>query len=335
MLDTIAIYRDAWEIGFLDSRRVILGRLANVKYETSEDGVSSIRGTIGGNMQVFVTDGRIEIIGSIGKFYKGKPLYKLSQRENIRAVAALGSALGVDVSNWAVSRVDYAENLIMLKTPKTYISQLGCHKGAKASTLGNGTTKRYDGNGWKFQLYDKVEELQRNGERKKIPKGMNVLRVELQMYGSGIRAAFGADGLRLGMLAKADICKELQRRWWQHYQSIYKRTKQINKTKLMEGVKTLKDAKNISAFALVHYYGGVDKLEEHLKMLCKNGQMSAKAKCDTMKWVRAAVKKVCGIGMTGSDTGADMREMDKKIDGYIKRAKAKTKDAKPTTTRTK
>ncbi len=198
MFDTVNMYLPGRKGEFADVPKRLENCQARTNAVTGE--LQSYEGKIGG-LNIRITRACLWIEKSLWKYAKGNNLTPFTRRETKDAIMQLSEALGVNIAEARVSRLDTAMNVILSRTPPEYFRLLGhspCYKtrsftrggaleytgsdvdSAQPEILNPGTlyfeTKRRT-----LCLYDKKGQM--HVEREEIPAAYdaaNVLRFELR-----------------------------------------------------------------------------------------------------------------------------------------------------------
>lgn len=223
-----------------DEKIYMSGKLNNFKVNLSESGAS--------------------FKGSLAKYFLSDNFSTLTRSDTARAIEQMANEIHLPVALSKVSRIDFAQNLLMDYEPEAYYNYLGQSnhykrvKYDKSVAYTNGR-RRYK------TFYNKIAE----GRAKKmiIPdvwKSQNVLRYELR-YTSRLPKEFNVAEVTASSLANEKFYMELCDRWYSEYEAINK----INSINLnLNEMKSEKDFyKQLELFAI--HTIGQDKLMEAIE----------------------------------------------------------------------
>ena len=144
-----------------------------------EDGRVWITGTLENTFKVSILEQGVSLKGSLAKFYMGDNFHTLTRADSARAIEKMADELGLPVGQAKVSRIDFAENLLMEYKPEAYYPYLGECRDYKRLTQPHSV---YWCNGNRTKLiYNKVAEVKdKKGVLPEVWRGQNVLRYEMR-----------------------------------------------------------------------------------------------------------------------------------------------------------
>jgi hypothetical protein len=172
------------------------------------------------SLKVSVSDSRVKISGSsLCKYYLGDNFKTMTRGDTQRAIESISDRLHLPFDRANVTRIDFAQNLIMKYPESVYYPYLGESQYYRRLEQDNGIY--YNNNKRQLLFYGKEHE--QKAKREPIPelyKDQNVLRYELR-YRQRIGKEFGQP-VTAGLLYNEAFYRGLVKRWRDEYQAIQK-----------------------------------------------------------------------------------------------------------------
>ena len=255
------------------------------------------------SLKVSISDNRVKIYNSsICKYYLGDNFKTLSKGDTKRAIEKISNCLHLPFQKANVTRIDFAQNLIMQYNEKVYYPYLGEAQYYNRLEQNNGLYY----NNQKRQLLFYGKEYEQKIKRQPIPelyKNRNVLRFEMR-FRKQLRQQFKHHEITAGLLSDEVFYSNLVKRWKNEYLAIQK----IN-TKLI-GMKPTGSKKefieNLALFTVLEI--GQPQVLSKVKEWQESGIISKKQAYDIRISIKQLSKKP--IDENGNDL---INEMDKKI----------------------
>jgi len=308
MYDSVNLRITQDEVGGVDFLSEIPCFLENVG-EHTYDGVLVITGELGGlkislnRYQVKVKD------GSLCKWYLGDNYQTMGRSDTEQAIERLSDTLHLPMSRATVTRLDFAQNLIVKYPPEVYFNHLGLLK--NSTRLQEPTGIYYKQTNGRLCFYDKNRE-QRN-HREPIPemyKDRNVLRYE-QRFTQRLASQFGVPKVTGALLFDEGFYIGLMNRWKDSYNNIQK----INDIQInFEAMKTKQELHKMGVLALTELVGGQMDFIAMINEAANKGVLTRKQAYDLRKTVNDACNVKDGL-TTQSDA---IQELDKKISEAVR-----------------
>jgi len=171
--------------------------LSDVVTKIKPTGEYSHHGKLG-NMKVNVYSGCLRVEGSLSKYLNGNNLERLTREQTEEVIEKLSDSLKLPFENAKVHRIDLAENFILKRPVREYMTLMG--------DVSYFTKRPYSKNGLYYTnsrrsmiFYNKVKEYKDKKQANLIPevyKDRNVLRYELrftkrlkEQFSSEVKAA--------------------------------------------------------------------------------------------------------------------------------------------------
>jgi hypothetical protein len=248
------------------------------------NGVPCITGNLGG-LKVVASPHQLKVKdGSLGKFYLGDN-YKTMERGDVeRAIEKLSDELHVPMQQAVVTRLDIAQNFIMMYPPEVYLNHLGALKYATRLMEPNGLY--YSLNERRLAFYDKNRE-QKN-KREPIPElyqNKNVLRYE-QRYMKRVPKWLNVSEVNGATLYNERFYMGIISRWRDAYEQIEK-VKDISIN--FQAMRGKQELYKMGVLALTQMAGGQNAILEQLAEAQKQGHLTKKQAYD----IRQTIKEAC------------------------------------------
>lgn len=303
MFDSVNFRLTQAEVGGVDFLSETPCRLDGVG-EHLYDGVLVVTGRIGGlkvslsRFQVKVSD------GSLCKWYLGDNYKTMGRGDTKRAIEKLSDDLHLPMDKAIVTRVDLAQNMIMVHPVDVYFDHLGVLSYAKR--LRQPDSLYYSNAGGCLCFYDKNKE--QKSKHEPVPSlydGRNVLRYE-QRYTRRIANRLNVPEVTGSMLYDESFYIGLLNRWRDAYKSIKKINDCTFNFKIM---RTKQDLYKMGVLALVEQAGGQIEMITQIGEAQKRGDLTKKQAYDLRKAVQEACKVRDGL-VVPNDA---IKELDRKV----------------------
>lgn len=174
-----------------------------------------------GNLNVSITESRIKIYNSsLCKFFLGDNFKTLSKGDTKRAIEKISDCLQLPFHLANVTRIDFAQNLIMQYNEKAYYPYLG--EAQYYSRLEQNNGLYYNNQIRQLLFYGK--EYEQKIKKQPIPelyKDRNVLRFELR-FKKQLRQQFKQAEITASLLYDEAFYSNLVKRWRNEYLAIQK-----------------------------------------------------------------------------------------------------------------
>ncbi len=256
-----------------------------------------------GNAKIKISESRVKFYdSSICKYYLGDNFKTLSKGDTKRAIEKLSDTLHLPFHLANVTRIDFAQNLIMRYDEKTYYPYLGEAQYYNRLEQNNGLYY----NNQKRQLLFYGKEHEQKEKKQSIPElyqNQNVLRFEMR-FKKQLRKQFNRPEVIASLLYDEVFYSDLVKRWRNEYLAIQK----INSKLLgMNPTGSKKEfIENLALFSVLEF--GQSKVLHKVKEWQKQGLISKKQAYD----LRVATKQLSKIKV--DEKGNDLiTELDKKI----------------------
>lgn len=267
-----------------------LQKLSGITEHTKDDGQVYISGHLK-NYKVNISGQGVSLRGSLAKYFLPDNFHTLTRSDSARAFEMMSDELCLPIQKAKVSRIDFAQNILMDFEPEAYYNFLGeCqyynrHSQSKSLYYTNGLRQKV--------FYNKIAE----GKAKKMTlpdvwQGQNVLRYEIR-FTSRLQKQFNMFEINANTLSDEKFYITIFDKWLAEYEAINKLHsinfnlsnmnspkdfwKQINlmainiigQDKIMQEIENLRHQK---AFDKPEYYS---RLKKEIKELCKTPKMTA------------------------------------------------------------
>lgn len=259
MVDTISIYLDLTIANFGNIN--LLGRRLIIDASTRE--ITGIEGYLRGNLRVRYNLGRLNISGSLAKFYFGNNVRILHHSETVDAIKQIESNLDVALTNARITRLDFADNMEVAIPVKQCFPFFGASR--YYERFMNKNTLYYNSNARKKTFYDK-------GLESNLGSGVNVLRFEVRWLGKYLNYKFkkeaGLQCFQVQHLLNPITYNYLVRLWQEEFDSIQKNSFGVfDLTKCT----TPKQIEQQLVLAGIEFLGGINELTNSIKLsIAKN-----------------------------------------------------------------
>jgi hypothetical protein len=184
-----------------------------------EDGRAYVTGRVGGNYRANVNDSGLSLHGSLPKYFLKDNFHTLTRSESQRAIQMMSDELHLPIERATVSRIDFAQNILMDYKPEIYYPYFGESQFYKRFAQPNSV---YWSKANRVKLfYNKVAACK---PKKSIPdkwQGMNVLRYELR-FTRGLPKQFNLPEITAGSLSEEKFYTDLFDCWKSEYEAINK-----------------------------------------------------------------------------------------------------------------
>jgi len=214
--------------------------LSDVETKIKPTGEYSHHGNLE-NMNVRVYSSCLYVEGSLSKYLNGNNLERFTMEQTEEAIEKLSDSLKLPVKNAKVNRIDLAENFILKRPVREYMSLMG-----QATYF---TKKPYSKNGLYYDnfrrsmiFYNKVQEYQDNKQANLIPevyKNRNVLRYELR-FTKRLKEQFSSE-VKAADLYNENFYVNIIKRWLTTYFDIKKIKTFKDEDFKMKDIKDLKE----------------------------------------------------------------------------------------------
>lgn len=264
-----------------------------------------ITGNLNG-LKVAATRNHIDVKdGSLCKFYLGDNFQTLGRRDTQRAVEMLSDLLHLQMDKANVTRMDVAQNFIMLYPPDVYYNHLGQLRYAKRLTEPDGLY--YKLGGGRICFYDKLREQKSNHEEiPELYQNRNVLRYE-RRFQQRIPKKFDVGAVKACHLYDESFYKKVIDRWRSDYRAIGK----VNDVTInIQAMKTKQQLYKMGVLSLVKMCGGQNVLIGQINESLKRGDITKKQAYD----LRLAVNDACQIRDGLMIPNDAIQELTKKVD---------------------
>ena len=264
--------------------------LANIIEHIYSDGNTVLTGDLSG-YKVRVSAAAVSVRDcSLCKWYLGDNFKEMTRGDTQKAVIKLSDLLHLPIDRAAVTRLDFALNIIVKHPITVYFEHLG--------TLNHYTrllmqtySLYYRQNTEQFVLYDKVREQKKAGAV--IPElfqNRNVLRIEQRyLHRVSNRLKTAVTG---AMLYNEAFYNMLLNRWRDTYNAIVK----VNDYELnCNGMKTKKDLYKIGVLSLIERFGGQVNFLAQITDLQIRGELTKQQAYELKTAVKDAMKAKEGL----------------------------------------
>jgi len=254
------------------------------------------------NLEISVSETRVKISkGSLCKFYLGDNFKTLTRGDTKRAIQKISDTLNLPFDRSTVTRIDFAQNLIMKYDEAIYYPYLGQSQYYKRLEQNNGL---YFTNSLRQKVfYGKVyEQKQKRQPIPEIYQNRNVLRFELR-FKKKLPEQFERNEITGKTLTDEVFYSSLVKRWKQEYLDIHKINSKIQQMKPTGSIKEL--AENLALFQVIEI--GQPQILTTIKQWQETSEITKKQASDLKQWIKK-------ISKTGSDEVTSLiTELDTKI----------------------
>jgi len=268
-----------------------------------------ITGTLG-NLKVSINEYQVKVKdGSLCKWYLGNNFQTMGRKDTQKAFEKLSDTLHLPMDNAEVTRLDLAQNFIVMHPVDVYFNHLGLLKNSTRLAEPNGVY--YSHTGGRLAFYDKNREQRTNGEQ--IPElynGRNVLRYE-QRYTKRIARQLNVLQVRGAMLYDEAFYIGLLNKWRDNYRNIQK----INDVSLnFAAMKTKQQLYRMGVLSLIEQVGGQMEMIGQITEARRRGLLSGKQAHDLKQAVQDAYSLKDGLTLPNEA----IKELDKKVNEAVR-----------------
>lgn len=255
------------------------------------------------NLKVSISCNRVKVYdSSLCKYYLGDNFKTLTKGDTKRAIEKISDCLQLPFHLANVTRIDFAQNLIMQFDEKFYYPYLGEAQYYNRLEQNNGLYY----NNQKRQLLFYGKEYEQRIKRQPIPelyKNRNVLRFELR-FRKQLRQQLKQPEITAGLLSDEVFYHNLVKRWRNEYLAIQKINSKLIKMKPTGSKKLF--IENLALFAILEL--GQSQVLNKVKEWQESGEISKKQAYD----IRTSIKQISKTTM--DEKGNDLiTELDRKI----------------------
>lgn len=199
----------------------LTGALNEATEHSSSNGGHYLSGSLKNGSKVGLSERGITFKGSLAKYFLQDNFQTLTRSDSQRAIEMLSDELHLPMSTANVSRIDFAESILMQHAPEAYYPYLGESKNFKKLMQPNSI---YWQNGNRTKLfYNKIAEAK--AKRLKVPtvwSGQNVLRFETR-WQKRLTSQFNVPEITAAKLYDEAFYMEVFQKWHSEYEAIRKR----------------------------------------------------------------------------------------------------------------
>jgi len=304
MYDTVHLrlaIDEAGDVDFVGQTTAYISKPAEHYYD---DGGEGITGSLG-NFRVYIRPTSISLKGSLCKWYLGDNFQTLNRETTKQAIEALSSVLHLPMERADVTRIDFANNLILEYPVEVYLNHMGEMSRSKRAKYPSSIYYRYGGGQMAF--YDK--EREQRDKKESIPsqyKGLHILRIE-QRYESRLQKTFNQSVIKAATLYDEAFYSLLQKSWYDKYQLVDKINDIIPDFDMMKGKKEMDI---LGRAALIERYGGLENFLAIIDGRYKMGKISRRNRDSLVKATKDAyLTHREGISVTSEA----IKELDAKV----------------------
>jgi hypothetical protein len=291
MYDSVNLWLPNNKAGDFNCSKIIQ-RLSGVTEHSKDDGQVYISGHLN-NYRVILSEQGVSLKGSLAKYFLPDNFHTLTRSDSFRAIEMMADELCLPIQNAIISRIDFAQNLLMDFEPEAYYYFLGDCQHYKRQPQ---SKSLYYSNGLRQKVfYNKAAEGRAKGLiLPDIWFGQNVLRYELRLT-SRLPKQLNKSTVTASCLSDEKFYMAVFDKWAAEYEGINKLHsinfnlsdmnspkdfwKQINlmainmfgQDKIMQEIENLRHQK---AFDKPEYYS---RLKREVKELCKTPAMTTKS----------------------------------------------------------
>lgn len=282
--------------------------LANKSEHRFSDGNTVLTGDLDG-YKVSVSAAAVSVKDcSLCKWYLGDNFKEMTRADTQKAVAKLSDLLHLPIERAAVTRLDFALNIITKHPITVYFEHLGTLNHYKRFL--QSSSLYYQQNTEHFVLYDKVSEQKKAGAFiPELYQNRNVLRIEQRyLHRVSNRLKTAVTGATLYDEAFYNM---LLNRWRDTYNGINK----INDVTInFSAMKTIKDFDRLGHLALIERFGGLENLLAQISEAQKRGELTKKQAYDLRTTANNAMKPKEGLTVENEV----MTELNSKVKRAVK-----------------
>ncbi len=218
MFDTINLWLPIDDAGIHNFDKSIKS-LNQINECINDDGQVSIHGNLN-NYKVKLSGKGVSLKGSLAKYYLPDNFHTLTRSDTARAIEKLSDEINLPIHLAKVSRIDFAQNLIMNYEPQAYYSFLGECQYYKRQKWENSLYYKNENRTKLF--YNKIKEGKSKGL--KLPdvwNGQNVLRYEMR-FTKRIKKQFNQLEINASNLSDEKFYMKIFDKWMDEYTAINK-----------------------------------------------------------------------------------------------------------------
>ena len=255
------------------------------------------------NYKVKVTEAGISFIGSLAKYYLTDNFHTLNRGDSQRAFEKMADDLHLPIEQAKATRIDFAQNFLMMYEPKAYYFYLGeCQHYQRLSQ----PDSLYYNNSLRTKLfYNKVAQGKAKGLRlPDVLSGQNVLRYEIRFTGR-LPYQFNRPEVIASTLYNEKFYMTIFKRWLSEYQAIHKIKNISFNPDQMNSPKDFKKALELYAINMI----GQDKIMQMVE------DMRLKQAFDKAEYYSRLKKEIRELCYTPDMTTSSelVEELDRKI----------------------
>lgn len=296
----MVLYKD--KIPGIDLMSAIPQYLTNV----TNEGTSTYGNYLNGysdSLKVSISDSRIKIYdSSICKYYLGDNFKTMGKGDTKRAIEKISNKLHLPFHYANITRIDFAQNLIMQYPESVYYPYLGEAQYYNRLEQNNGLY--YNNQKRQLVYYGKVYEQKDKGQPiPELYKNRYVLRYELR-FTKRLTKQFNKPEIIAGLLYDEVFYNDLVKRWESEYLAIQKINTKLSNMKPTGSKKQF--IENLALYTILEL--GQPQVLSKVKEWQKSGDIAKKQAYD----LRKAIKEMTKI--PDNDKGNELiNELDKKI----------------------
>jgi hypothetical protein len=266
-------------------------------------GFPFVSGTLD-NYRVNLTDTRLYLHdGSLCKYYLGDNFGTLSRGDAGKAIQKLSDTLHLEMKNSTVTRLDFAQNLIMRYPESVYYPYLGESRYYRRLEQDNGLY--YKTNNRLLLFYGKTREQGSKGAPiPELYQKRNLLRYEIRFI-RALRRQLNREQIPASLLNNENFYRLLVDRWKAEYFKISKVKYILNDMKPTGSRKEL----SAQAMRIIISQVGSNQFISELKQWQDRGEISKKQAFD----LRSFIKE-----LSQDPTGAEPNELISELDSKVK-----------------
>lgn len=276
--------------------------LTNISSKGTSNYGEYINGYLG-TLKVSITERRVKIYdSSICKYFLGNNFATLSRGDTQKAIQKISDSLHLPFDLANVTRIDFAQNIILQYPEKIYYPYLGEAQYYNRLEQNNGLY--YNTNIRQLLFYGKEHE--QKVKRQMIPelyKGRNVLRFEMR-FRKQLRQQLKQSEINAHLLYDEDFYYSLVDRWKNEYLAIQKINSKLFNMKPTGSKKELSE--NLALFTILEL--GQPSILKKIKEWQESREISKKQAYDLRTFIKLLSKTPV------DDNGNDLiNELDRKI----------------------
>jgi len=265
------------QINFLDS---VPQFLSTVTTTGATDSCQFITGRLE-NLRLTITENQVKVSNSsICKYYLGDNFSTLTRSDTQKLIEKISDTLHLPFDKADVTRIDWAQNLIMDYPESVYYNYLG---EAPHYTRLNQNNGLYFNNGLRQLVFygKEFEQKQKHCPIPELYQNRNVLRYEIR-FKKRIKQQLKQPDLKLARLYNDEFYRQMLNRWKEEYLKIYK-----IKTPLNNMIPTGSRKELIDGLALIALLDlGQHQILNHIKEWQSRSSITKKQAYDLRKAIR-------------------------------------------------